>query len=97
MIDVKRTSITLPKDILIAIKAKAVEEGTTQSKIIIDVLRKEFEPVGNKKEKIKEMPFTDPDRKGNLKNIIGKGKVENAENIDVNKLIDNIHTKKGLY
>jgi hypothetical protein len=40
-----------------------------------------------------EMWGYDPDKKGNLKNIIGSVKVENAENLDVNELIDSIHTK----
>jgi hypothetical protein len=52
MIEVKQTSIKLPKDLLIAIKARAVEKGTTQNNIITDILTKEFKPTGNRKAKL---------------------------------------------
>ena len=41
------------------------------------------------------MLFYDPNHKGSLDNIVGTAKVD--EKIDVNKVIDSIHTKEGLY
>jgi hypothetical protein len=97
MIETKRTTINIPKDMLKAVKSRAIEKETTQTNIILDFIAKGLDSSGKNKPKIKQMPFIDPENKGNLKNIIGTGKVENAENIDVNELIDSIHYKKELY
>jgi hypothetical protein len=97
MIEIKTTTVKLPSDILIKIKAMAVEKGTTQNKIMNELIAKGLKTAEKDKPKIKQMPFTDPHRKGNFKNIMGKGKVENPENIDVLELKNSIHFKKELY
>ena len=97
MADVKQTSIKIPKEMLIQIKALAVEKEKTQNDIITEFIAKGLKNIEKDKPKIKKMPFTDPDRKGNLKNIMGKGKVENPESIDVLELKNSIHFKKELY
>jgi hypothetical protein len=43
------------------------------------------------------MPFIDPKNKGNMGEHAGIIEIENPENLDVNELIDSIHTKEGLY
>ena len=104
MIEVKKTSIQIPTDMLIEIKAMAVKQGTTQNTIINNLIAKGMEKT-KQKGKIKakkinhEMPGYDPKREGNLANIIGTADVneEIAKNLDVNELIDSIHTKKELY
>ena len=103
MMDVKRTSIKLPKDMLIKIKAIAVEKETTQNNVITDLIAKGLKIQEKNKGKIKarvinhEMPYYDPDKKVNLDDLVGIAKVDNAEDIDVNELIDSIHFKKELY
>jgi len=97
MADVKQTSIKIPKEMLIQIKALAVEKEKTQNDIITEFIAKGLKNIEKDKPKIKKMPFTDPDRKGNFKNIMGKGKVENPESIDVLELKNSIHFKKELY
>lgn len=100
MIDVKRTSIKLPKEMLIKIKAIAVEEETTQNKVITDLIEKGLKATkkqGKIKAKKIQMPFNNPDKKGSIKDSIGIVEIDNPENLDVNELIDSIHTKKDLY
>ena len=97
MIDVKKTTISIPTDALVKIKELAVRKGTTQNNIINEFINNGLKATGKDKPKIKQMPFIDPDKKGNFENSCGTAKVENAENIDVNELIDNIHYKKELY
>jgi hypothetical protein len=97
MIEVKQTSIRLPKEMLIQIKALAVEKETTQNNIITEFIAKGLKATEKDKPRIKQMPFIDPDKKGNFENSCGTAKVENPENIDVNELIDSIHYKKELY
>jgi hypothetical protein len=100
MIDFKTTTVKLPSQTLIKIKSLAVEKGTTQNNIINDLLNKALNETETK-EKIKarkinhEMPFYDPKRKGNLANIIGTGEVD--KDIDVDKVLDNIHYKDESY
>jgi N-acetylglutamate synthase-like GNAT family acetyltransferase len=96
MMEVKQTSIRLPKEMLIQIKALAVEKETTQNNIITEFIAKGLK-TAVKEPKIKQMPFIDPDKKGNFENSCGTANVENAENLDVNELIDSIHFKKELY
>ncbi|MCC7554042.1 MAG: hypothetical protein KO202_06105 [Methanobacteriaceae archaeon] len=95
------TTIKMPKETLIKIKSLAVEKGTSQKNIINDLINKGLKTTENKEGKKKareiQMPFTDSNKKGSLKNIIGIAEVDNAEDIDVNELIDNIHYKKELY
>ncbi len=102
MIENKRTTIKLSKNMLKKIKSIAVEEETTQNKVITDLIAKGLEASQNKgkiKAKVinQEMPYYDPDKKLNLNDLIGIAKVNNAENIDINELIDSIHYKKRLY
>jgi len=97
MIEVKQTSIRLPKEMLIQIKALAVEKETTQNNIITEFIAKGLKTAGKDKPKIKQMPFTDPEKKGNMRNNAGIIEVENPENIDVKELKDSIHFKKELY
>jgi len=92
------TTIKMPKETLIRIKSLAVEKETSQKNIINDLLNKALK-IENKKGKVKakaiQMPFTDSKRKGNLKNIMGTAEVN--PNIDVDKVLDNIHFKEELY
>ena len=103
MIDTKRTTIEIATDTLIEIKAMAVKQGTTQNKIITDLINKGLKVTKNKQGKIKsrvinhEMLGYDPDKKLNSKDMIGIVKVEDAESIDVQELKDSIHYKKELY
>ena len=89
MIEVKRTSIKLPKDMLIKIKAIAVEKETTQNNVITDLIAKGLKVNEKNKGKIKaevinhKMPFYDPEKKVNLDDLVGIAKVDNVENIDV--------------
>ena len=100
MVEIKQTSIQIPTDILIEIKAMAVKQGTSQNTIINSLIIKGMEKT-KQKGKIKarvinhEMPGYDPKRKGNLANIMGTAEVD--EDIDVDKVLDNIHFKEELY
>ena len=96
MIDVKKTTITIPTDALVKIKELAVRRGTTQNNIINEFINNGLKAT-EKEPKIKQMPFTDPDKKGDMGNNAGIIEVENPEKLDVNELIDSIHTKEGLY
>ncbi|KZX10136.1 ribbon-helix-helix domain-containing protein [Methanobrevibacter curvatus] len=98
------TTIKLPNETLKRIKLLAIEKGTTQKKVINDLLNQSLNRVENKSTgKIKariinsEMPGYDPDNKANIDDLIGIAKVDNAKDIDVNELIDSIHYKKKLY
>ena len=103
MIETKRTTIEISTDTLIEIKAMAVKQGTTQNKIIIELINKGLKASGNKEGKIKsriinhEMLGYDPEKKLDFKDSAGIVKVENPENIDVQELKDSIHFKKELY
>ena len=98
---IKTTTLRLPSETLIQIKALAVKTGKSQNNIMNELINKGLKTTGNKEGKIKarkiQMPFTDSNKKGSLKNIIGIAEVDNAEDIDVNELIDSIHYKKELY
>ena len=102
MIDVKRTTIQIPKDMLIEIKAMAIKQGTTQNTIITNLLAKGMEKT-KKKGKIKakvinhKIPGYDPDKKLNSMSLIGIVKVDDDEKIDDQELKDSIHFKKELY
>ena len=102
MIEVKKTSIQIPKDMLIEIKAMAVKQGTTQNTIINNLIAKGMEKT-EQKGKIKakiinhKMPGYDPDKKLNSMGLIGVVEVDDAEDIDVQELKDSIHFKKELY
>ena len=96
MIEYKRTTINIPKDMLKAVKSIAIEKETTQTNIILDFIAKGLKET-EKKPRIKQMPFVDPDNKLDFKDSIGIIEVENPENIDVKELKDSIHFKKELY
>jgi len=93
--------LSLEKELRSKVKKEAINQDTTMNNLIIEYIKKGL--TGNKEGKIKsrvinhEMLGYDPERKGSLENIIGTAKVDNAENIDVNELIDSIHYKKELY
>ncbi|KZX17523.1 hypothetical protein MBCUT_01980 [Methanobrevibacter cuticularis] len=103
MIEIKQTSIQIPKDTLIKIKAIAVEKGTTQNKVIIDFINKGLENTEPKNRKVKARIISDelPEPKTktktykSLKDMAGIVKVD--KNIDVDEVLGNIHMKKGLY
>jgi len=97
---IKTTTLRLPSETLIKIKTLAVETGKSQNNIINELINKGLNAtIGNKEGIIKarriQMPFTDSNKKGNLKDMAGI--VEIDDNIDVDDVLDNIHTKKGLY
>jgi len=94
------TTIKMPKETLIRIKSLAVEKETSQKNIINKLLNQalnlnENKSIGLQKARKIQMPFTNPNKKGNLKDM--GGIVEIDDNIDVNEVLDNIHTKKRLY
>ncbi|WP_409200445.1 hypothetical protein [Methanobrevibacter sp. DSM 116169] len=98
------TTIKLPNETLKKIKLLAVEKGTTQKKIINDLLNQALNKTENeitelpKSEVINhKMPGYDPKYKGSLENIIGIVEVDNPEKIDVQEIKDSIRMKKGLY
>lgn len=102
MSGVKTTTVKLPTDTLIKIKAMAVEKGTTQNNIINDLINKGLKATGkNGKIKAKFINNRLPKAKNvtkeydSLKDMAGI--IEVDENIDVNEVIDNIHFKKELY
>ena len=98
MMEVKKTSIQIPKDMLIEIKAMAVKQGTTQNTIINNLIAKGMEKTKQKAKIINhKMPGYDPDKKLNSMGLIGVVEVDDAENIDVQELKDSIHFKKELY
>jgi len=67
MMDVKRTSIELPTNTLIKIKAMAVKKGTTQNKIINELINKGFKSTESEtkepKKKIPEYLIANKNRK----------------------------------
>jgi len=100
---VKTTTLRLPKEILIKIKALAVENGKSQNSIINELINKGLKSSENNEGKIKarvinhEMPGYDPNKKFKLNDSLGIIEVENPEKIDVQGLKDSIHYKKELY
>lgn len=96
MIESKRTTINIPKDMLKAVKSRAIEKETTQTNIILDFIAKGLKDT-RKEPKIKQMPFVNSDKKHNSMELIGIVEVDNPEDIDVQELKDSIHFKKELY
>jgi hypothetical protein len=102
MIDLKKTSIKIPIDVLIEIKAMAVKQGTSQNTIINDLINK---GMGKRKGKLKAKIINDKfpkvkvknDKYKNFEDMAGFIKVDNPEKIDVQELKDSIHYKKELY
>jgi predicted DNA-binding protein len=96
---IKTTTIKIPSETLIELKALAIRKGKSQNDIINELINNGLKNYKNPKSKIKakkiQMPFINPDKKGNLKDMAGT--VEIDDNIDVNEVIDSIHMKKGLY
>ena len=101
MIDFKTTTVKIPSNILIKIKTLAVEKGTTQNNIINELINRGLQNAETKKGKIKarkinhEMPFYNPDKKGNLKNIVGIVKLDHET--DAVKVKNSIYTDKGKF
>jgi len=96
------TTIKIPNETLIKIKTLAVEKGTTQTDIILQFINKGLSRTKNKATGLPkarvinhELPYYDPKREGNLANIMGTAEVD--EDIDVDKVLDNIHFKEELY
>jgi len=92
---VKKTSFSIDSNLLKRLKFKAVEMDTTQTELLTEYLKEGLEKEINKtktkamklpKARIinHEMPFYDPNYKGNLKNIIGT--VELGEKTDAVEL-----------
>ena len=98
MIEVKKTSIQIPTDMLIEIKAMAVKQGTTQNKIINNLIAKGMEKT-KQKGKIKarkinhEMPGYDPNHKGSLSDMVGIVKLDHET--DSVELKNSIYTDKA--
>jgi len=95
-------TLKLPNEILKRIKLLAIERGTKQNKIIKDLLIQGLNRIKNEPTRLPkfrkvnhEMPGYNPKRKGNLANIMGTAEVD--EDIDVDKLLDDIHFKEELY
>lgn len=102
MNEVKTTTIKIPRDTLIKIKAIAVEEGTSQNNIINDLINKGLKIIGENKGKIKAQKINDklPKIKGeseNIEDLAGFIKLDDPGHANVNEVIDSIHTKKELY
>jgi len=104
MDDYVSTSIRIPLDELVKVKEMALREKTSQNSILNDLIARGLkdklkEGFGGLKVVNHEMPGYDPKHKGNLANIMGTADVDEeiAKDLDVNELIDSIHTKKGLY
>jgi hypothetical protein len=101
MTKVVKTSIEIPREILAKVKSLATIKGTTQNKIMNDLIIKGLKT--NEKGKTKariinhEMPGYDPNKKLNSMGLIGIVEVDNPEKIDVQELKDSIHFKKELY
>ena len=96
---IKTTTLRLPSETLIELKALAIRKGKSQNDIINEFINKGLKTTG-KELKIKKMPLFFTDKKGkseNIEDLAGFVEIEDPENIDVNELIDNIHYKKELY
>ena len=102
MSEIEKTSIQIPSDILIEIKAMAVKEGTTQNTIINNLIVKGMEKT-KQKGKIKaevinhKMHGYDPDKKLSFKDSVGIIEVDNPEKINVQELKDSIHYNYNIY
>ena len=103
MTEVVKTSIEIPREILAKVKSLATITGTTQNKIMNDLIIKGLKNNEKNKGKIKakvinhEMPGYDPNKKLSFNDSIGIVKVDNPEKIDVQEIKDSIHFKKELY
>jgi predicted DNA-binding protein len=98
------TTIKIPNETLKRIKHLAVEKGTTQKKVINDLLNQALNRAENKSTGLPkarvinhEMLGYDSDKKVNSKDLIGIVEVDGAEKIDDQELKDSIHFKKELY
>ena len=102
MNEVKKTTVHIPIDTLIKIKSIAVKKGTTQNNVINELINKGLENK-SKTKKIKariindELPKPKTKTKSyqSLKDMGGIIKLD--KEVDINEVIDSIHTKKGLY
>jgi hypothetical protein len=103
MIETKRTTIEISTDTLIEIKAMAVKQGTTQNKIITELINKGLKATGNKEGKLKsrvinhEMLGYKKKKKIHFKDSEGIVEIENPEKIKVQALKDRKKKKKELY
>ena len=100
---IKTTTLRLPSETLIKIKAIAVEKGKSQNNIINELINKGLKVNETEKGKLRsrvinhEMLGYDPDKKLDFKDSAGIVEIENPEKIDVQELKDSIHFKKELY
>jgi adenylate kinase family enzyme len=96
MIDIKRTSIEIPTDTLIKIKEMAVRKGTTQNKIINELIHKGMEKTAQKgKIKAKLINNDLPKLEGQAENIEDlAGFVDLEYETNAVNLKDSIHTDK---
>ena len=96
MIELKQTNIRIPKDLLIAIKARAVEEGTTQNNIITNILKKELKPTGKRKAKLINDKLPKLGGKAeNLEDLAGFVELDHETNAV--ELKNSIHTDKSRF
>ncbi|MDR2623856.1 MAG: ribbon-helix-helix domain-containing protein [Methanobrevibacter sp.] len=72
---IKTTTVRLPSDTLIQIKAIAAEKGRSQNNIINDLIEKGLKTIGKNKGEIKarkinhKMPYYDPEKNLILKDL----------------------------
>jgi hypothetical protein len=102
MIDVKKTTISIPTDTLVKIKELAVRKGTTQNKIINEFINNGLKDIGKgqKNKFIKDRlpkPKNVTKKYDSLKDMAGICEIENPENTDINDIIDNALYKMDLY
>jgi len=98
MVEVVKTSIEIPREVFSKVKSLATTEGTTQNKIINDLIVKGLKTAGENTGKIKaeainhKMPYYDPKQKSNSNDLIGIVKLDHKT--DAVELKNSIHTDK---
>ena len=98
---IKTTTLRLPSETLIELKALAIRKGKSQNDIINEFINKGLKNSNKLKGKIKarkinhEMPGYDPEKKSNSKDIIGIVKLDHET--DAVKLKNSIYTDKARF
>ena len=100
MQEIKKTSIQIPSDLLIEIKAMAVKQGTSQNTIINKLIVKGMDKTKQegkiKAKKINhEMPGYDPKKEVSLKEVAGIIKLDHET--DSVKLKNSIYADKARF
>jgi 5-bromo-4-chloroindolyl phosphate hydrolysis protein len=101
MEEVVKTSIEIPREVLAEVKSLATRQGTTQNKIMNELIANGLKTIKENNGKIKAKLVKLPKAMNvtkeydSLKDMAGI--VEIDENIDVNEIINNVHFKKELY